>query len=553
MYQHEYEVYKEPEPEPEAKSEPVLPSPPKKVIVYLSNHEKGGSHTHVQHTSNPFLSRQGSSVACGGGDASSEDDNSGSECGSERGSEHGLPIYEQWSDREVAEAERWMMELVGEYFQEHMSAMSSPDFHTETVEHLALFVYEEWLETGLCEETDYHDIVEWVDHIIHLYYVDASIPPRSFKTQDDIHTYLFSPKSTQTLKQQIQQLRSIPQPTQKTPEWYASRHNMLTASNLWKALGSETQFNSLVYEKCTPFNPTDYKWRGVISDPTSTNPMNWGVKYEPLSRMIYEMRNRTTVEDFGCIPHPKYPFIGASPDGIVVDENSPLYGRMIEIKNIVNRPITGIPLEAYWIQMQLQMEVCDLDECDFIETRFAEFDTDLEFYEYVDTNQETTGGAQYKGVILFMIPRYDEKQIPDPLATSKYVYMPLGLPTNRAAVEQWIDTQRKEQPGYVVYYTMYWKLLEYSCITVLRNTHWFRAVLHKIEHCWQTIERERVEGYAHRASQPRKKPASVETVGEELEPSQSQSQSQTQETSQSQTHYIRNLPQSRPMCLIKLE
>ena len=40
----------------------------------------------------------------------------------------------------------------------------------------------------------------------------------------------------------------------------------------------------------------------------------------------------------------------------------------VEIKNIVNREITGIPLEAYWIQMQVQMEVCDLD-LTFIESK----------------------------------------------------------------------------------------------------------------------------------------------------------------------------------------
>ena len=34
--------------------------------------------------------------------------------------------------------------------------------------------------------------------------------------------------------------------------------------------------------------------------------------------------------------------------------------------------LDGIPKKEYWIQMQLQMEVCDLDECDFLETRFIE-------------------------------------------------------------------------------------------------------------------------------------------------------------------------------------
>ena len=46
---------------------------------------------------------------------------------------------------------------------------------------------------------------------------------------------------------------------------------------------------------------------------------------------------------------------------------------MLEVKNIYNREIRGIPKEEYWIQMQIQMETCDLDICDFLETRFLEY------------------------------------------------------------------------------------------------------------------------------------------------------------------------------------
>ena len=45
---------------------------------------------------------------------------------------------------------------------------------------------------------------------------------------------------------------------------------------------------------------------------------------------------------------------------------------MVEIKNVVSREITGIPVTKYWIQTQIQMEVCDLEECDFVETKFKE-------------------------------------------------------------------------------------------------------------------------------------------------------------------------------------
>ena len=103
--------------------------------------------------------------------------------------------------------------------------------------------------------------------------------------------------------------------------------------------------------------------------------MHWGQKYEPVSVMYYETTFSTKVAEYGCIQHNNYKFLGASPDGIVSDPLLPRFGRMLEIKNIVNRDIDGIPKKEYWIQMQLQMETCDLNECDFLETRFIEYDS----------------------------------------------------------------------------------------------------------------------------------------------------------------------------------
>ena len=82
------------------------------------------------------------------------------------------------------------------------------------------------------------------------------------------------------------------------------------------------------------------------------------------------------VEDFGCIKDDNHDFLGASPDGINVDPNSKRYGRMLEVKNRVSEsvPITGNPKREYWIQMQFQMGVCGLKECDFFESRFIEYE-----------------------------------------------------------------------------------------------------------------------------------------------------------------------------------
>ena len=81
--------------------------------------------------------------------------------------------------------------------------------------------------------------------------------------------------------------------------------------------------------------------------------------------MYYEKVYNTRLYEMGCMKHPTLAFLGASPDGINCLENHPLYGRMLEIKNPVSREITGVPKDEYWVQMQLQMEVANLDRCDF--------------------------------------------------------------------------------------------------------------------------------------------------------------------------------------------
>ena len=44
-----------------------------------------------------------------------------------------------------------------------------------------------------------------------------------------------------------------------------------------------------------------------------------GTKYEPVATTAYEIRNNTSVIEFGCLPHPIYTELGASPDGITPD------------------------------------------------------------------------------------------------------------------------------------------------------------------------------------------------------------------------------------------
>ena len=216
--------------------------------------------------------------------------------------------------------------------------------------------------------------------------------------------------------------------------------------------------------------------------------LHWGQKYEPLSVLIYEKMYNTKVSDFGCLQHDTYKYLGASPDGINTDILSDRFGRMLEIKNIVNREITGIPKKEYWIQTQLQMEVCDLDECDFLETRFVEFENESAFYE--DTTDKK------KGIIMYF-------HSPD--GKPHYIYKIVDV-IDKEQITKWEEeTMETNEKTRIWIKTIYWKLDELSCVLIQRNRTWFQTNIGQIENVWRIIEQERITGYEHRAPKKREK------------------------------------------------
>ena len=315
------------------------------------------------------------------------------------------------------------------------------------------------------------------------------------------------------MTQKIQILREKPQPDQRTPEWYARRNNLITASAASKAFGSQAFINQLVYEKCKNYAAASGPPSGPLQGSVNS-PLHWGQRYEPLTVMVYERRNQTKLGEFGCIQHDTYPFIGASPDGINIDPAAPIYGRMVEIKNIVNREITGKPKEEYWIQTQIQMEVCDLDECDFVETRFKEYDSEAEYLaDTPATDTPATGGIRgysangnEKGIILWFqtAPALTyHGYVSQPIQL--YEYAPIGATAEEYETWEAAVFEKHNRAGNIWVRTIYWYLDEYSCVLVKRNRLWFSEAALVLQRVWTMIEEERQTGFEHRA--PKKKPA----------------------------------------------
>jgi putative phage-type endonuclease len=379
--------------------------------------------------------------------------------------------------------------IMEEFIINNPTVITEPDFDDIFDENI-----KELLEVSFINDICYTDETEEeLDEIIEQAKTDFFkdfIPVRSYPD-----TIILKEPNYIFVKEQINLLKNKPQPVQRTKEWYEFRQNLITASNAYKAFESQSAKNQLIYEKCQPTQEDTIDPNIKVIQMVNVNTtLHHGQKYEPLSVMIYEDTYNTKVDDFGCIQHEKYSFLGASPDGINVDPKSLRYGRMLEIKNIVNREIDGIPKKEYWIQMQLQMEVCNLDECDFLETKFTEYNDEEAFLN--DTTNKR------KGVIMYFHTKEGKPF---------YKYMPFTLVSFKDInewQEQMVDLYQSDEHNYVWIKNYYWKLDIVSCVLVCRNKQWFKDNINELADLWATIIKERASGFEHRA--PNRKPKQVD-------------------------------------------
>jgi len=142
---------------------------------------------------------------------------------------------------------------------------------------------------------------------------------------------------------------------QRSQEWLDLREQMITASDVASAIGDnhyETQ-DAFVKKKVLRT-----KWAGNAAT-------EHGTKLEPMVRDMYDQKTGRKSHEIGLVQHRQYPWLGASPDGVTED------GLLIEIKCPLTRKIEPKIPKYYFPQVQLQLEITDLEECDFIQYKPA--------------------------------------------------------------------------------------------------------------------------------------------------------------------------------------
>jgi len=268
-------------------------------------------------------------------------------------------------------------------------------------------------------------------------------------------------------KEKLKKLKLLELPDQRSPEWYAMRKEMLTASSVASAIG-----------KCHFTTREELILSKIEDKPYVSNPITeWGVKYEDIAILFYEELYNVKVLDFGLIPHPTFKAFGASPDGICDDTGNDAYvSRMVEIKCPPKRKFTKTCPPHYLMQVQGQLEVCDLDHCDFFQVKIEDYENYDDYVKdiFVDDDIILPGRTylNYPKGVTVSYRKKDELKL-------TYIYPSLNM-TNEG-YNDWIKEKKIEiiNNGDEYVESKWWKITRFECTLIKRDYNWWNE---NVEH-----------------------------------------------------------------------
>ena len=285
-------------------------------------------------------------------------------------------------------------------------------------------------------------------------------------------------------KEFLDELVNRKQIEQRTPEWYAQMNTILSASELGSLFASARTRAQLVVSKTVP-RPARNQPLATHSD--SMTAFDWGIRFEPVVKQIYQHKYGTTLKELGRLIHPTYNKCSASPDGLIYDcPKSERTGRLVEIKCPVTREIDGSIPKDYYAQIQMQLHVTRLNKCDYVEAVFSS--------KYNKT-PERVGPSLYNGYIAVI--RYPE--ISDATQNQEFYY--IYSPVNADA--DWTPEIKENEE--IVEITP-WRLNHWHEQIVSRSEEWWISIKPMIDLFWEDVEKaRRGEFVVPESSRPSKK------------------------------------------------
>lgn len=330
---------------------------------------------------------------------------------------------------------------------------------------------------------------------------------------------------------------------QRTEAWFAQRQKGISASDcstsLYQNPESCSHYISLYNLQdtfkinpkkcCNPYSSVkEIIMKKCKKSDNGSNLANnpaiiWGVKYEAVVQTIYSQMMLDDIVEFGLMAHPTISFLFASPDGISCSHRLNSKPRMLEIKCPSKRKVGPVPPLQYFHQMLMQMEVCQLDECDFFDCRFIEY---IFEDEWLDEAREWEANPPKEYQVpedapeglnhhIFGIVLADPQK---PEGADKYIFAPPTI----VKVDQFLKWAMDVQTNFFIEneYSLvrsHYKLEEYAIVRVYKNDDFIRLNLPAFTEVWNKIEFFRSET-GHQAflefenAGKRKKPEDVDTV-----------------------------------------
>jgi hypothetical protein len=264
----------------------------------------------------------------------------------------------------------------------------------------------------------------------------------------------------------IQHLLEKPQIEQRTEEWYQEAATLLSASQFSTILKSGRTRGQLVLQKVSP-DSLDTRRRQTCVLTEALNPFTWGIRFEPIVKQIYQSLTATRVVELGRLRHPTDSRLAASPDGLVVEGPEERMGRFVEFKAPVTRKIMSIVPDDYMVQMQIQMEVGGVEECDYLEVKFNSK------YGAKDGAPIPENVAYYGQI--YLIGNFETGEI------LRYEYSPL----KDMSWEPTLDASANE----MIIETISWWTNEWYLTTIGRSRAWFASVQPAIESFWADVDK----------------------------------------------------------------
>ena len=271
--------------------------------------------------------------------------------------------------------------------------------------------------------------------------------------------------TVQEKQEKVRQLKEAPQIPQRSQEWFENYGKVLTASEFSALFVTSKRKRDLVYSKSHPTQDT-YSFRHAC--PTDEmNAIGWGIRFETVIKQILETKDKCTIYEPGRMQHPTNTHLAASPDGIIDSALNPeQLGRLVEIKCPYSRAIGKEIPSDYWIQMQIQMEVTDVDECEYIEANLIS-------RRAGQTEPLDLSGTTYTGNVYLLKQIVEDGEPFD----YKYVYGAIGSSEMPSLLE-----------GYECVEVIPWGLKSWHRKIINRDRNWYEGTKVWQEAFWTDVE-----------------------------------------------------------------